>query len=63
VEEDIYESCRKHASDKVTRRFEMLWQDEMQKPQPSLIRVATKVFWLRVIIVGAIYGVFEAACK
>jgi hypothetical protein len=63
VEEDVYECCEKHSSDRVTMRFEMLWEEEQLKPKPSLVRVALKTFWLRVIIVGFFYAVFETACK
>jgi hypothetical protein len=63
VEEDVYECSEKHSSDRVTMHFEMLWEEEQLKPKPSLVRVALKTFWLRVIIVGFFYAVFETACK
>ena len=63
VEEDIYECYQEHSSDEVTRNFEMLWEEEQTKPKPSLVRVATKTFWLRVIIVGIFFGTFESCCK
>ena len=63
IEDDISECSKKHTSDKVTRHFEMLWEEEMLKSKPSLIRVATKVFWLKVIIVGFFFAIFETFCK
>lgn len=63
IEEDIYECSPKYSSDEVTKRFEMLWEDEQLKPQPSLIKVALKTFWMPVIVVGFFFAVFETCCK
>lgn len=45
LEDDLYKVCRDHNSKKVSRRFEMLWEEEMLKQRPSLIRVTLKVYW------------------
>lgn len=63
VEEDIYECNENHTSDSATKKFEMLWEDEQNKENPSLVRVALKTFWLRVFFVGIFYATFETCCK
>lgn len=65
VDEDIYECYDEHSSDKVTSPVEKLWEDEQSqtKRKPSLIRVALKAFWFRVIVVGFFYATFETCCK
>lgn len=62
-EEDLYACSRKHRSDKVARKFEMLWKKELSRDKPSLISVTLKVYWYRVMIVGFFYSVLEMACK
>lgn len=62
-EEDLYACCRKHKSDKVAKKFEMLWEKELSRDKPSLIRVTLKVYWYRVIFVGICFAILELGCK
>lgn len=62
-EDDLYKCSRQHSSDKVSKRFEMLWDEEMTKQDPSLIRVTLKVYWYNVMIVGFFFSSVSIACK
>lgn len=62
-EDDLYECSRQHKSEKVTKKFEMLWSKEMTKEFPSLMRITLAEYWYRVIIVGFFFGTFEMVCK
>lgn len=62
-EEDLYKCSSAHTSAKVSRRFEMLWEREMAKEKPSLIKVTLKVYWYNVMIVGLFFSIVSIACK
>lgn len=62
-EEDLYACSKNHRSDRVAKKFEMLWEKELSRDKPSLISVTLRVYWYRVIIVGFCYAILEMACK
>lgn len=63
TEDDLYACSNQQTSEKVARKFELLWWNEMTKEKPSLIKVTLKVYWYRVMIVGFFFAMFEMACK
>jgi hypothetical protein len=45
------------------KNFENLWNEELKKENPSLLRVLFKTHILKIILVGVLFSVIEIPCK
>lgn len=62
-EEDIYEVKNGMQSDRNTERFAELWQLELKKKNPSILRVIFKVFGLKFSVFALLFLVAETAAR
>lgn len=62
-EEDMYECVRSQKSEVISANFQLLWELEMSKAKPSLLKVIMKIYGAKVILVGALFSIIELPCK
>lgn len=62
-EDEIYEVTNSLRSDKNTREFAELWNEELKKPKPSIIRVIMKLHGFRLIFWGIVFSVLETLSR
>lgn len=63
IEDDIYEVTNSLKSDKNTREFAQLWEEELKKPSPSILRVMLKLHGFSIIFWGLAYSVFDSFAR
>ncbi|XP_031639018.1 multidrug resistance-associated protein 4-like [Contarinia nasturtii] len=61
--EDIYEVTNSLRSDRNTETFAKLWELELQKRNPSIVRVMLKVHGFKVFTLGVLYCLGETLAK
>ncbi|XP_031639083.1 multidrug resistance-associated protein 4-like [Contarinia nasturtii] len=61
--EDIYEVTNSLQSDRNTETFAKLWELELQKRNPSILRVMLKVHGFKVFTLGVLYCLGEILAK
>lgn len=62
-EDDMYTCVKRQKSENVSQKFQMLWEEELTKPKPSLMRVIMKIYGYKVIFVGILFSIIELPCK
>lgn len=62
-EDDIYAVTNDMRSDKNTEAFENEWQLELEKKNPSLVRVIMKLYGYRVITISTIVAVVNTLVR
>lgn len=63
IEEDIFEVTNSLKSDKNTKEFADLWEEELKKPSPSVLRVMLKLHGFNVIFWGFVFSVFDTIAR
>lgn len=58
-EEDIYETLKQHESDKIAELFTKLWEQELEKKNPSVLRMFYNAYGFPVILSGFIFSIVE----
>lgn len=62
-EDDIYAVTNSMRSNQTTETFAKLWNLELKKQRPSLLRVIRKVYGFEVLIVGILYAIAETFAR
>lgn len=63
VDDDIFEVPNGMRSDLNTENFAKVWDEEMKKPNPSMLRVIFKLHGLKVVIIGFLFSVAETIAR
>lgn len=62
-ENDIYEALPEHQSSKLSEKFTKLWDDELKRSKPSVLRLLLRGFGWHCIGGGLLYCVAEAVTR
>lgn len=62
-ETDIFETLNEHKSAKIGEQFSILWERELEKPKPLLLRVLFKAYGFGVLLSGFLFAVTEIMCR
>lgn len=62
-EDDLYEVLGSMQSDLNTQRFAKLWDEELLKPNPSILRVMYKLHGFYVIGIGFLYSIADTLAR
>lgn len=62
-ENDIYAVTNSMQSDRNTQEFAKLWELELKKKKPSLLRVILKVHGLKMFLIGLLYALGEILAR
>lgn len=62
-EDDICNVLNSMRSDENTTEFNKLWQQEIKKPDPSIMRVMIKIRVLKVLVLGLLFSIGETLAK
>lgn len=62
-EDDVYAVTNSMRSVQNTEKFAKLWQLELKKKQPSILRVILKVHGLAIYGVGILFSIGEVTAK
>jgi ATP-binding cassette, subfamily C (CFTR/MRP), member 4 len=58
---DIYLTRKAHKSKDIFNLFDRLWKEELQKPNPSMLRTIYRAYGAKTILLGLIFSVQETA--
>jgi hypothetical protein len=59
----MYTCVERQKSENVSKRFQLLWDEELKKLKPSLASVMLKVYVFKVIAVGILFSMVELPCQ
>lgn len=59
TDEDVYETLKDHECDKIAEKFDKLWQDELKRKEPSVLRMFCRAYGLPVLLVGLSFSLVE----
>ncbi|CRK87082.1 CLUMA_CG000826, isoform A [Clunio marinus] len=59
TEDDIYQTLKSHESKRIGDRFTNLWEEELKKKHPSVLRMFYKAYGLPVLLVGLSFSICE----
>lgn len=59
TEDDVYETLKDHKSEKIGNKFTTLWQNELEKKNPSVLRMFYNAYGPATISVGLLFSVVE----
>lgn len=62
-EEDIYAVPNDMQSDQNTKTFRKLWQMELKKKNPSILRVIFKLHGFSVLTIGMLFSIGETLAR
>lgn len=62
-EDDIYAVKENMRSDSNTEGFAKLWELELKKKKPSLLRILVKMYLYKVVPIGFLYAICETMIK
>ena len=62
-EEDLYQHRKQLDSERVTKKFEKLWEDERQRSKPSVVRLIVRAYGSVFIPLGVAYSLIESLTK
>ncbi|CRL07776.1 CLUMA_CG020730, isoform A [Clunio marinus] len=63
IEDDMYPCVNNQKSEYVSKRFELLWNEELNKAKPSLFNIIMKMYGYKTIIVGFLFSAVELPCS
>lgn len=63
TDDDMYACVKHQKSENISLRFQLLWDHELTKEKPSLMRVIMKIYGFKVILVGILFSLVELPCK
>lgn len=63
VDDDIYEVLHGMRSDLNTENYAKVWDEELKKPNPSMLRVIFKLHGLKVVIIGFLFSIAETIAR
>ncbi|XP_055536637.1 ATP-binding cassette sub-family C member 4-like [Wyeomyia smithii] len=61
TEDMLYATLPEHKSQKLSDKFERLWVEELQRSQPSLMRVFYRAYGKATLLWGLLFSAFETA--
>lgn len=59
TEEDVYENLDEHKYDPIVQKFSVLWDEELKKKDPSVLRMFMKAYGFVTIGLGLLFSVIE----
>lgn len=59
TEDFLYATLPEHKSQKLADKFERLWVEELQRPQPSLLRLFYRAYGRAAVLWGLIFSALE----
>lgn len=62
-EDDIYAVTNEMRSDTNTEKFAQLWEEELKKRNPSILRVMFKIHLYRLLPIGILYAIGETFAR
>lgn len=62
-EDDIHAVTNSMQSDRNTEEFAKLWELELEKKKPSILRVILKVHGLKMFLIGLLYALGEILAR
>lgn len=62
-EKDLYANIESLDSDRVTEKFGVLWEDELKRTSPSIIRTIIRAYGVVFIPLGFFYAMMESTAK
>lgn len=62
-EEDVYDVLTEHKSEAITQKFSKLWDDELKRKKPSILRLLYLAYGKYVISWGIIFSLLETCCR
>ncbi|KAM8705279.1 hypothetical protein ACLKA7_009701 [Drosophila subpalustris] len=63
TDEELYQHRKTLDSEHVTKRFSDLWDDELKRSNPSVIRMIYRAYGAIFLPLGLVYSLMETACK
>lgn len=57
---DIYENLKDHDSHEIAEKFTKLWDDELKRKNPSVLRMFYRAYGLPVLMVGLSFSILES---
>lgn len=63
VDDDIYEVPHGMRSDLNTKKYAKVWDEELKKKNPSMLRVIFKLHGLKVVIIGLLFSIAETIAR
>lgn len=62
-EDDLYDVTKSMRSEQNTKRFEQLWNEELTKQNPSILRVMLKSGGIKVLIIGFLFSIADTFAR
>lgn len=62
-ESDIYAPLQEHESKTLSNQYSKLWDEELDRPKPSILRLFMRACGIRALILGQIYSNVDIALK
>lgn len=59
TEEDVYETLKDHDSEQIANKFTVLWENELGKKNPSVLRLFYNAYGFGVLSVGLTFSIVE----
>lgn len=59
TEGDVYETLKVHEADVIANKFTVLWDQELKKKDPSVLRMFYKAYGFPVLSVGLLFSITE----
>lgn len=59
TDDDVYENLKDHDSHDIAEKFTMIWDEELKRKDPSVIRMFYKAYGFPVMIVGLTFSIIE----
>lgn len=63
TEEDVYQTIDHHESDRIANKFTKIWNDELNKKDPSTLRLFYKAYGPPVIAIGLLFSILETILR
>lgn len=59
TEDDIYQPKEEHESERIGEKFRDLWSEELQRKDPSVIRMFYRAYGFKMLLIGFLFSICE----
>lgn len=59
TESDVYETLKAHEAELIANKFKVLWEQELKKKDPSILRLFYKAYGFGVLSIGLLFSIVE----
>jgi ATP-binding cassette, subfamily C (CFTR/MRP), member 4 len=60
TEDDVYETLKEHQSERISAKFIRLWNDELSRKDPSVLRMFYNAYGFWTLIFAVVFSVIES---